>query len=192
MTPESRLRWEAHFAAGRGFHRADAREIGLLAQAVPPGPDARALDVGCGLGGYAAALAALGFRTLAVDATDSAVAATRDRYEGLVPRLEACRLDFEDGAEVADRLPPRSFDLVTTRLVLPFLADRQAAAERVRALLSPGGAWVVTTELTDRLPEERRRIGLTPVDVGTLVGDWRHGHWYDLRPGGLRCFVLRG
>ncbi|MFD8999878.1 class I SAM-dependent methyltransferase [Streptomyces sp. NPDC059582] len=192
MTPEALLHWEAHFAAGSGFRRPDAREIGLLARAVPPGPDARALDVGCGLGGYAAALAGLGFRTLAVDATDSAVAATRDRYEGLEPLLEARRLDFEDAAEVAARLPPRSFDLVTTRLVLPFLADRRGAVERVRGLLSPGGTWVVTTPLTDRLPEERRRIGLTPADVGALVDGWQRGHWYDLQPGDLRCFVLRG
>ncbi|MGW2717463.1 class I SAM-dependent methyltransferase [Streptomyces sp. NPDC001492] len=186
--PAGRDHWENHFAAGNGFHRADAREIRLLGETLRPRHGARALDVGCGLGAYAAALAGIGYRTLAVDWADAAVAATRDRYADLEPRLEVARLDFED-ARV--RLPRAAFDLVTMRLVFAFMADKEAAAERVRGLLAPGGAWVVTTSLAQRLPEERRRIGLTAADVSGLLGGWSRGHWYDLEPDGLRVFVLR-
>ena len=186
--PAVRDHWENHFAAGNGFHRADAREIRLLGEAVRPSRGARALDVGCGLGTYAAAPAGLGYRTLAVDWADAAVAATRDQYADLEPRLEARRLDFEDATA---RLPRAAFDLVTMRLVFAFMADKEAVAERVRGLLAPGGAWVVTSSLSQRLPEERRRIGLTAAEVGGLVGGWSRGHWYDLEPDGLRVFVLR-
>lgn len=151
---------------------------------------ARVLDIGCGLGGYAAELARLGCDTLAVDWADAAVAATRDRYTDLEPRLRVRRLDFEDDAEVAARLPQAGFDIVTMRLVLPFMADKGATADRVRALLAPGGVWVVTTPLTGRLPEARQSIGLTPEDVAVVTDDWGQGHWYDLEPGGMRCFVL--
>ncbi|WLW51277.1 class I SAM-dependent methyltransferase [Streptomyces sp. YU58] len=182
--------WEDRFAAGLGFRRVDSTETTLLTTAVPARPGARALDVGCGLGTYAAALAGLGYDTLAVDWADAAVAATRDRYADLEPRLRARRLDFDDGAEV-ERLPRAAFDLVTMRLVLAFMTDKRATAERVRRLLTPGGVWVVTTPLTGRLPEERRRIGLTPEEVAVVTEGWAEGAWYDLEPNGVRCFVLR-
>lgn len=188
--PTGRRHWEEHFAAGHGFRSAGEHELRLLADAVRPGPGTRALDVGCGLGGYAAALAGLGCHTLAVDWADAAVAATRDRYTGLAPRLRVRRLDITDAAEAAT-LPARSFDLVTMRLVLAFLPDKAAVAELVRTLLAPGGVWLVTTPLTGRLPAERRSIGLTPDDVATVTDRWSRGHFYDLEPGGPRCFVLR-
>ncbi|WP_234341620.1 hypothetical protein [Streptomyces sp. NRRL S-646] len=103
--PAGRDHWEDHFAAGNGLLRADARETRLLGEALRPARGARALDVGCGLGTYAAALTGLGYRTLAVDWADAA--ATRDRYADLEPRLEAARLDFEDATA---RLPRAAFN----------------------------------------------------------------------------------
>ncbi|WTW21144.1 class I SAM-dependent methyltransferase [Streptomyces sp. NBC_00019] len=81
--------------------------------------------------------------------------------------------------------------MVTMRLVLAFMADKAAVAQRVRGLLAPGGVWVVTTPLTGRLPEERGSIGLTAEDVAVVTDGWGRGRWYDLEPGGVRCFVLR-
>ncbi|MFI9759886.1 class I SAM-dependent methyltransferase [Streptomyces sp. NPDC051963] len=185
-----RERWEEHFGAGYGFRRVSEEELRLLTEAVPPRAGARALDIGCGLGSYAAALAHLGYLTLAVDWADAAVAATRDRYADLEPRLTTRRLDFEDST--GQRLPEAAFDLVTTRLVLAFMGDKAAVAEEVHRLLAPGGTWVVTTPLTDRLPEERRHIGVTPEDVAVVTDGWDRGCWYDLERGGPRCFVLRG
>ncbi|MFE6170562.1 class I SAM-dependent methyltransferase [Streptomyces sp. NPDC056464] len=191
MTPVGRARWEDHFARGRGFRSVRERELRLLGEAVRPRAGARALDIGCGLGTYAAALAGLGYDTLAVDWSDAAVAATRDRYADLEPRLSVGRLDFEDAAQVRAALPRAGFDLVAMRLVLAFMADKRAAGERVRELLAPGGVWVVTTPLAERLPQERRYIGVTAEDVAVVTEGWGRGEWYDLDGGGVRCFVLR-
>jgi SAM-dependent methyltransferase len=192
VTSVGRARWDEHFARGRGFRGVREQELRLLGDVVPPRPGTRALDIGCGLGTYAAALAGLGYDTLAVDWSDAAVAATRDRYTDLEPRLGVSRLDFEDAAQVAARLPRAGFDLVTMRLVLAFMADKRAAGDRVRELLAPGGAWVVTTPLAERLPPERRFIGVTAEDVAVVTEGWRRGEWHDLDAGGVRCFVLRG
>ncbi|MET9765351.1 class I SAM-dependent methyltransferase [Streptomyces sp. NPDC006372] len=190
MTAVERARWEHHFATGHGFRHPDDHELRLLTEAVPPRPGAQALDVGCGLGTYAAALTGLGYRTLAVDRANSAVAASRDRYADSEPGLQVRRLDFEDTDAVAAALPSAAFDLITMRLVLAFMADKPTVAQRVRDLLAPGGTWLVTTPLAPFLPEHRRHIGLTPEDIGILTEPWAAGRWYDLEAG-LRCFVLR-
>ncbi|MFH0521138.1 class I SAM-dependent methyltransferase [Streptomyces sp. M41] len=191
MRAAERAGWDHRFAQGHGFIGADAPELRRLAEAIRPRPGARALDVGCGLGTYAAALAALGCDTLAVDWADAAVAATRDRYADLEPRLRTALLDFEDTDAVAATLPRGSFDIVTMRLVLAFMSDKQAATDRVRDLLAPGGVWMVTTPLAHRLPEERRGIGLTSEDVALVTDGWARGEWYDLERAGLRCLLLR-
>ncbi|WP_075738760.1 class I SAM-dependent methyltransferase [Streptomyces acidiscabies] len=182
--------WDDWFASGRGFRDADADEVRRLVETVADVSPRRALDVGCGLGAYAAVLASLGWDTLAVDWAESAVAAVRDRYAGLQPRLRVQRLDFSDAGAVRRSLPRRGFGLVTMRLALAFLPDKAEVGELVRELLVPGGVWVVTTPLAGRLPDARRGIGVTPADVAAFTEGWGEGSWYDLE-GGVRCFVLR-
>ncbi|MFE9622196.1 hypothetical protein [Streptomyces sp. NPDC006527] len=63
-------------------------------------------------------------------------------------------------------------------------------AELVRRLLAPGGVGLVTTPLTGGCPRSAAPSA-SPEDVATVTGRWNRGHWYDLEPGGLRCFVLR-
>ncbi|MFG2794041.1 class I SAM-dependent methyltransferase [Streptomyces sp. NPDC048419] len=182
--------WDRVFAAGEG-RRVTPAELRFLAQHVRPEPGQRAMDVGCGLGAYAAELTGLGYRTLAVDWAEASVAAVRDRYAGLLPGLTARHLDFEDDQTVVNTVPAGEFALVTMRLVFAFMSDRTAAAQRVRRLLAPDGAWVVTTPLAEQLAAERAHIGLTRADLGALVEGWSSGCWCDLESGGLRCFVLR-
>lgn len=191
MTGIDVAQWEEVFAAGTGFRRVTESELRMLARHIRPQPGQRALDIGCGLGGYAAGLAGLGYRTLAVDWAQSSIAAVRDRYAGLLPNLQARRVDFEDAAAVAAVAVSGGFALVAMRLVYAFMGDKAAAAERVRGLLAPGGVWVVTTPLVERLPRERAHIGLSGDDVAVMTDGWGGGCWYDLEPGGLRCYVLR-
>ncbi|MEU6663975.1 class I SAM-dependent methyltransferase [Streptomyces sp. NPDC046821] len=188
MKGSDREYWEEHFAAGDGFRGVTAGEMRMFAEQVAPPVGARVLDVGCGLGGYAAELARLGCRTLATDWATSSVSAVRDRYEGVLPGLTVQRLDFEDD-EAVTVLPRGGFDVVTMRLVFGFMGDKEAAAARVRRLLAPGGVWVVTTSLAERL-SARRHIGITGEEAAELLEGWGSGLWYDLEPNGVRCFVL--
>ncbi|QZZ31001.1 class I SAM-dependent methyltransferase [Streptomyces sp. ST1015] len=182
--------WEDWFASGRGFRDTDADEVRRLVETVADVSPRRALDVGCGLGTYAARLASLGWDTLAVDWAESAVAAVRDRYAGLQPRLRVQCLDFSDSGAVRRSLPRRGFGLVTMRLALAFLPDKAEVGGLVRELLVPGGVWLITTPLAGRLPDARRHIGVTAQDVAEFTEGWGEGSWYELE-GGLRCFVLR-
>ncbi|MFE0512589.1 class I SAM-dependent methyltransferase [Streptomyces sp. NPDC058964] len=132
--PHHRQEWSA---AGQGFRGADTHETRLLATMTQPRTGERALDVVCGLGSYAAELAAPGCRTPAVDWSEAAVPAARGRYTDLEPRPCVHPLDFADTAGTAAPLPRAGSDLVTMRPVLAFPDDKAAVSEHVRALPAP-------------------------------------------------------
>lgn len=99
----------------------------------------RAVVVGCGLGDDAEYVAGLGFRTVAFDVADWAVAAARRRFpESEVEYVAADLL----------ALPPRwrqGFDLVVESLTVQSLprALRPEASAAVGGLVAPGGQLVV-------------------------------------------------
>jgi 2-polyprenyl-3-methyl-5-hydroxy-6-metoxy-1,4-benzoquinol methylase len=128
MNRTDRERWNAkHEAAGESRPAA-----GLLVDALRRAdlPRGRALDVACGRGRHAWALARAGFEVLAVDVSDVALdrleATARD--EGLV--VETLRRDL-----ARDGLPEGAFDLV---VVVDFL-DR-GLFPALREAVAPGGA----------------------------------------------------
>ena len=98
----------------------------------------RALDLGCGPGALALALAELGWQVTGVDfavaAIDLARAAARDRH------LQAT-LVVED---VARWQPPQSFDLIVSAYALPPKSpDRDAVLATATNALAPGGTLIV-------------------------------------------------
>lgn len=114
---------------------------GLVAE-LDPRPGERALDVGCGRGAVLGRLAHLvgpGGRAVGVDLAPEMVRRTAADLDGLA--WVEVRLD---DAQRPD-LPPGSFDLVASSLVLFFLREPGAALRRWRELLVPGGRLGVTT-----------------------------------------------
>jgi SAM-dependent methyltransferase len=111
----------------------------LLDELPPTGP---VLDVGCGSGDHAIALARRGVEVLGVDVVEAAIAQARAKTELLPPEL-AARLEFQ----VADALRPaqlgRRFGAVVDsgflHLFEPGVADRFVA--ELAACLSPGGRY---------------------------------------------------
>ncbi|GAB2577246.1 class I SAM-dependent methyltransferase [Microlunatus antarcticus] len=114
---------------------------GLVA-ALEPQPGERVLDVGCGRGAVLGRVAPL------VGAQGRAVGL--DLAPEMVRRTAADLADLEwvevlVGDAQAPDLPPRSYDVVASSLVLFFLDDPAAALRRWTELLVPGGRLGVTT-----------------------------------------------
>jgi SAM-dependent methyltransferase len=126
---------------------------------IPP-PPARVLEIGCGAGELARALAAARYDVTAIDP---------EAPEG--PIFERTR--FEE-------LPERDrFDAVVASRSLHHITDLGAAVDKIARLLDPGGVLVLDEFAWDRLDEataawlhERGRPG----DVDRWRDDWREEH----------------
>jgi SAM-dependent methyltransferase len=131
-----------------------------------PPPPARVLEVGCGRGELARAIAGSGHRVVAIDPE--------------APAGELFRaVSLEEFAD-ADR-----FAAVVASRVLHHVADLAAALEKIARLLRPGGRVIVNEHAWDRLdaPTARwymeRRAAVEPGVPRTLelcLADWERDH----------------
>src|SRR5260370_15501273 len=116
-----------------------SREVDFLLRALRPAPGARILEVPCGTGRGAAALAGRGFQVVGVDLSRAMIAEARRRFAGR-PRLTFVRGDMR-------RITfDREFDAVVN-LYTSFgyftPAQNQAVLRRLARALRPGGTLLV-------------------------------------------------
>nr|WP_180218781.1 class I SAM-dependent methyltransferase [Streptomyces albus] len=158
----------------------------MLAQRVPAPGGGRALDVGCGTGELAVFLAEQGYAVDAVDFAEGALVRARRERRG-AGRIRWLCLDIEqEGTEV---LAGDGYEVITLRLVYPFLRDRTRAMRGLGARLRTGGAVVVITPVAANTPEERRNVALDEDEIELLAESWEEVERYDAE--GLAVLVLR-
>jgi 2-polyprenyl-6-hydroxyphenyl methylase/3-demethylubiquinone-9 3-methyltransferase len=112
---------------------------------------ARVLDVGCGEGQFASALARAGAEVLALDAAAEAVRRALARNPGLDVRT------VEPEAELP--LADASFDVVWSGETIEHVADTAAWLSELRRVLRSGGVLLLSTP--DHGPLARLRLGLS-------------------------------
>jgi SAM-dependent methyltransferase len=130
-------------------------------------PGDRALDLGCGTGGFTALLAEAGAQVIGADVAQAALTRAQERHPGLDFRLvpidgplpfEGCR-----------------FDLVWSSEVIEHVADTARWLSEVRRVLAPGGRLLLTTP-----SHGRARLALAGIErFSDPLGD--HLHLYTRR-----------
>lgn len=112
-------------------------------------PGQRVLDLGCGLGDFAAVLAERGEDVVGADVSEAALRLARSRHPGL--ELVRCgeELPFAD----------ETFDVVWAGEVLEHVQDGLGLLAEVRRILPPGGRLLLSTP--DHGPLRRLRLGLS-------------------------------
>jgi SAM-dependent methyltransferase len=145
--------WDEHYATGHlpwDTGEPDEHLVRLVREGgVSPG---RALEVGCGTGTNCVWLAEQGFEVLGLDVAPRAIAAARAK---LSQRQLACRFEVHDF--LADAPPTGSFDFAFDRgcwHVFDEHETRARFAERVAALLAPGGLWLSLIGSTEGPPRD--------------------------------------
>jgi SAM-dependent methyltransferase len=131
-----------------------------------PSPPARVLEVGCGNGKLATAIARSGYGVVAIDPA----APTGELFQAV--SLE----------EFAD---PAPFDAVVASRALHHIPNLPGALEKIVLLLRPAGRLILKEHAWDRLDERTARWYLeqraatepdAPISLDQCLVDWKHDH----------------
>ncbi len=169
--------WNAEWAGITPDSKWAQAEADVIAWGRTMAPGARVLDLGCGVGRHAVALAAMGHDVTGLDAAPDGIAALREAAGDLaIETVQAPMTDlpFADGA----------FDHVLSWNVI-YHGDeeivRRAIAEISRVLV-PGGTFMGTMLSARRVPVECAKYEGREISRNTWVfeadGDKRHPHYF--------------
>ena len=136
--------WEQTYREGRQLNKypwSDVVSFVFRHRPARPAAEISVLEVGCGSGPNLMFLAAEGFRTFGVDASDAAIAVAKERLAEKGLAAEAAVGDF-----TALPFAGQSMDLVIDRAALTH-ADQASivkAVAEIRRVLKPGGKFLFT------------------------------------------------
>ncbi|WP_238886268.1 SAM-dependent methyltransferase [Mycobacterium sp. IDR2000157661] len=137
-TPDTKQHWEDHYSERKRVWsgRANVRLV-EVASTLAPGA---ALDLGCGEGGDAMWLAEHGWRVVAVDISDTALARAAEDAE---QRGVRDRIDFQQH-DLSATFPVGEFDLVSAQFFHSMLPlDRTAIFGKAAAVVRRGGVVMI-------------------------------------------------
>jgi len=131
-------RWWDPRGPMRPLHEMNPLRVGWINDRIPA--PARLLDLGCGAGLAAEALAALGHDVLGLDASAEAITAARTHAEG-----RALKLAYRAGTAEELVAEGGQFDAVTALEVIEHVDDQPGFLRLLAALTAPGGMVFLST-----------------------------------------------
>jgi len=168
-------KWSKQYRSGG--HMADRIERFLSAIGSRCSTPGRILDMGCGTGEIARALAQQGWQVTACDISAGMIETARQQAGEPAPEW----LVLEPGRSLP--FPDESFEVIVSSSVLEYIADLPSHLAEIVRVLRPGG-WYVATVPDMRHParraeESKRRRALKPLWFSLLrLSPWRADYQY--------------
>jgi SAM-dependent methyltransferase len=131
--------WAANLGNVRNVVRQRLVELQLNQHIADFAPGATAVDVGCGQGTIAVALAERGLRVIGIDPSDDLLALARAEARGLDATFAKGTLDD------LEALVPQRVDVVCCHGVLMYLPELSPAVDTLAGRLKPGGLLSLLT-----------------------------------------------
>ncbi|MCB1542656.1 MAG: methyltransferase domain-containing protein [Rhodoblastus sp.] len=125
------------FAQSRALHAQDV--VGFVVDAVAPKPGDRAIDLACGPGSVACALAARAANAVGMDATQAML----DEAAKLAAQRGLCNVEWVRSSVYRTPFPDGSFDIVTCRFAFHHFERPQDAFAEMARLAAPGARIAV-------------------------------------------------
>jgi len=161
-------RWWDPNGPMRPLHRMNPARIGWIDARIPRA--SRVLDVGCGAGIAAEALARRGHEVLGIDAAGEALAAARAHAEG-----RGLAVEYREAVADDLRAEGLRFPVITALEVIEHVPDPAGFVATLAGLLEPGGSLFLSTLNRTRRSFLLAKVGaeylLRWLPVGTH--DWR-------------------
>ena len=174
-------RWWDPAGPMRPLHAMNPLRIGWISARLR-GPGGRLLDVGCGAGLAAEALARRGFSVLGIDAAGEALAVARAHAEGKGLPLDYREATAEDLVAEGVRFPA-----ITALEVIEHVADPAAFVATLARLLEPGGKVFFST--LNRTPRAFLTAKLGAEYVLRLLPVGTHDYSRFVRPAELSGYL---
>jgi SAM-dependent methyltransferase len=123
-----------------------------LREFLPPKPQRRALEVGCGTGEMALRLAALGFQVTALDVSDTMLAETK-RTAAEAGLQVLISVVCSNAEQLSNLFSPSSFDVIVCHNLLEFVDRPSELLRAIELLLAPGNDAVASVIVRNRAGE---------------------------------------
>lgn len=135
------------------------------------------LDLGCGAGHTALAVAAGAAKVVAIDITPEMIEVAR----GLAATRNADNVSFRLASVARLPFPDASFDLITSRYSAHHYADPQAALREAARVLRPGGRFLLGDTVAPEIPSLDTFYNAAELlrDI-SHVRNWRVSEWQQM------------
>jgi protein-L-isoaspartate(D-aspartate) O-methyltransferase len=164
------INWNETYASGRDYSRMKPDVFEGILEVANVNESGEALDIGCGTGELAVMLAKRGFSVTGVDLSEVALHAATTRAENakVTDKTTFMVGDIAD-PKTTTKLADKKYDLITCKLVLAFIQDKDAVIVWVKSHLTENGAFVLITPVLHKGREYSPRLNNISVDYGQLT-----------------------
>lgn len=147
--------WSGYYAQNKDFRLITSQVLSKILVHVDDTLSKTCLDIGCGTGQLTRELYHRGYQCTGIDSSSKAIELARSN--ALTPELNYLHFDIEKDDIAA--LPGAPYSLVTCKLVIAFIQDKDTFLRKAKQLLTAGGSLVIIT------PTHTSETEATPISV---------------------------